>query len=103
MVLLQNTAQYKDFSVLESVSLGDTIRCKHYKLGIETEARVIELTYDCLKEKVSSVVLGSSKYNYFDNVTSSINKIDNVVRPDGSLIAEQIKGDVYKRQQHAFI
>lgn len=92
MVLLQNTVQYKDFSVLESVSLGDTIRCKHYKLGIETEARVIELTYDCLKEKVSSVVLGSSKYNYFDNVTSSINKIDNVIRPDGSLIAEQIKG-----------
>ena len=92
MVLLQNTVQYKDFSVLESVSLGDTIHCKHYKLGIETEARVIELTYDCLKEKVSSVVLGSSEYNYFDNVTSSVNKIDNVVRPDGSLIAEQIKG-----------
>ena len=92
MVLLQNTVQYKDFSVLESVSLGDTIHCKHYKLGIETEARVIELTYDCIKEKVSSVALGSSEYNYFDNVTSSVNKIDNVVRPDGSLIAEQIKG-----------
>lgn len=92
MVLLENTVQYKEFSVLESVSLGDTIHCKNYKLGIETEARVIELTYDCLREKVSSVVLGTPEYNYFDNVTSSVNKIDNVVRPDGSLIAEQIKG-----------
>lgn len=92
MVLLQNTVQYQDFSVLEEVSLGDTVHCMHYRLGIETDARVIELVYDCLSQKVSSVVLGDYEYNYFDNVTSSVNKIDNVVRPDGSLIAEQIKG-----------
>lgn len=94
MVLLQNTDLYKDYSVLEEVSLGDTIHCRHCKLNIESEARVIELEYDAIKKKVSSVVLGDfeKQTNYFDDVASSINKIDEAIRSDGSLVAEKIKG-----------
>lgn len=92
MVLLQNTEQYKDFQVLERVSLGDTIHCYHKKLGITTEARAIELTYDAILKKTSDVVLGDFEYNYFNNVSSSINRIDGAIRPDGSVIAEQVQG-----------
>lgn len=93
MILLQNTDLYKDYAVLEEVSLGDTIHCRHCKLGINTDARVIEMKYDCIKKKVTSVVLGDEKQsNYFDDVAASINKIDEAIRPDGSLVAEKIKG-----------
>lgn len=94
MVLLQNTDLYKDYSVLEEVSLGDTIHCRHCKLNIESDARVIELEYDAIKKKVSSVVLGDfeKQTNYFDDVASSINKIDEAIRSDGSIVAEKIKG-----------
>lgn len=92
MVLLQNTEEYKDFKVLEEVSLGDTIHCINNHLGIVTDARVIALTYDSVLKKVDSVTIGDYEYSYFNNVTSSVNRIDSAVRPDGTLIAEQIKG-----------
>lgn len=92
MILLADTEQYKDYQVLETVSLGDTVHCINNHLGIVTDARVIELEYDSLQKKVSSVVLGDFQYNYFNNVSSSMNRIDGVVRPDGSLIAEKIAG-----------
>lgn len=92
MVLLQNTEQYKDYAVLEEVSLGDTVHCIHSRLGIRTDARVIELEYDSVRKKVTSVVLGDFQYNYFNNVSSAVNRIDGVIRPDGSLVAELVKG-----------
>lgn len=92
MILLQNTEQYKDYAVLENVSLGDTIHCINNHLGITTTARVISLVYDSILKKVDSVVIGEAEYNYFNNVTSSVNRIDSAIRLDGSVVAEQIKG-----------
>lgn len=92
MVLLQNTEQYKNYKVLEEVSLGDTVHCRHNKLEIVTNARVISLTYDSIRKKVSNVTLGDYMYNYFDDVTSSANKIEQVIRPDGTVMAEKIQG-----------
>lgn len=92
LVLLQNTDLYKDYVVLEQVSLGDTIHCKHNKLGIITDARVIELEYDSIRKKVRSIVLGDFKTDFFDHVSSSTNKIDGVIRPDGTLMGEKVAG-----------
>ena len=92
MFLLQNTRQYKNYAVLEQVSLGDTIHCRHTKLGITTDARVISLKYDSIKQKVTYVELGDFTYNYFNNVSSSVNRIDQVVRPDGTVMADKIAG-----------
>lgn len=92
MVLLQNTRQYKNYAVLEQVSMGDTIHCRHAKLGITTDARVISLKYDAIKRKVTYVELGDFTYNYFNNVTSSVDRIDQVIRPDGTVMADKIAG-----------
>lgn len=92
MVLLQDTAAYEDYQVLESVSLCDTVHCRNTRLGIISDARVIELTYDCLLKKVEGVVLGDFRRNYFDNVSSAVDRIDSVTRPDGSLVADKIAG-----------
>lgn len=92
MVLLQNTRQYKNYAVLEQVSLGDTIHCRHTKLGVTTDARVISLKYDAIKQKVSYAELGDFTYNYFNGVSSSVNRIDQVVRSDGTLMADKIAG-----------
>ena len=92
MILLQDTDQYKDYKVLETVSLGDTIHCRHSKLGIVTDARVIALEYDCIQKRVISVELGDFKNNYFDKITSSADKIESIVNPDGSIMAEKVQG-----------
>ena len=92
MVLLQNTDLYADYKMLEEVSIGDTIHCRHSRLGIVTDARVIELEFDSTRKKVTSVVLGDFQYDYFKNVSSSINKIDQAINQDGSIMAEKISG-----------
>ena len=92
MVLLQNTEEYKDYKILEKVSLGDTVHCKHNKLGIVTDARVISLEYDCLLDRVTSVKLGDFKKNYFNDVTDNVNKIESVITPEGGLVADKVEG-----------
>ena len=92
MVLLQNTEQYKDYQILETVSLGDTIHCRDSHLDITSDARAIELEYDSIQKRVSSVVIGEAQYNYFDKVTDSTNRIEQVIRPNGTLMAERVQG-----------
>lgn len=92
MVLLANTEQYKDYAVLEEVSLGDTIHCINNHLGIVTDARVIELEYDCIHKRVLSVELGDFRYNYFNDVSASVSRIDSVIRADGTIMADKIAG-----------
>ena len=92
MVLLQNTEQYKDIKMLEAVSLGDTIHCINNHLEITTDARVIEIEFDAVRKKVSSVVIGDFQQQYFDGLTDSAQKIDSVINPDGSLMAEKVQG-----------
>ena len=92
MVLLQNTEQYKDYAVLETVSLGDTIHCINSHLDITTDARVIELEYDSIRQKVTSVVIGDYQYEYFNGVTSAAEKAQSAIRNDGTVKADQIQG-----------
>lgn len=92
MVLLQNTEQYQEIRELEEVSLGDTVHCVNNHLGITTDARVIELEYDCVRKKVSAVVIGDFQKNYFDGVTSSTQKIDSVINPNGTVMADKVQG-----------
>lgn len=92
MVLLSDTEDYKDYKVLETVSLGDTIHCRHNRLGIVTDARVIELTYDASSKKVTDVVLGDFQRDYFTDVSSAVNRIDSAIRPDGTVMADKIAG-----------
>ncbi len=92
MILLSDTEDYKDYKVLETVSLGDTIHCRHNRLGIVTDARVIELTYDSLSKKVTDVVLGDFQRDYFADVSSAVNRIDGAIRSDGTVMADKIAG-----------
>lgn len=92
MVLLSDTENYKDYKVLETVSLGDTIHCRHNRIGIVTDARVIELTYDSLSKKVTGVVLGDFQRDYFADVSSAVNRIDGAIRSDGTVMADKIVG-----------
>lgn len=92
LTILKYTEQYKEYEQLEDVSLGDTIHCINARLGIETDARVIELVYDCVNKKTQSVVLGDFQKGYFDGVTSSADKIEQIVLPSGQVDGTQIAG-----------
>ena len=93
MVDLSKTDLYKDYKDLLKVNLGDTVHVKHRKLGIETSARVIRLTYDCIAKKVESLVLGDYEANYFNDVSSITNSASQVINTsNNTLMADKIAG-----------
>ncbi len=63
---LQDTEEYKNFSVLESVYLGDTVTIFHEDLDIELEAQVISYEFDALSKRYNKVVLGNANPKYGD-------------------------------------
>lgn len=92
LILLQNTLEYAEFKDLEDISLGDTVRCEHSKLGISTSARCISLTWDCITQRVTAVTLGQFKSNYFNTMTSTTNRVDQAITPSGTVVAEKVQG-----------
>lgn len=64
MVDLSGTEEYKEFKQLEQVSLGDTVGVYHKDLDISTEERCIEITWDCIRNRASKLVLGDYEYDY---------------------------------------
>ena len=79
MVLLQNTEQYKDLELLESVSIGDTVHVYNSHLNFETSLRVIELEYNSLTEEIESVKLGDFEYDYFSSSSKTASDLEDTV------------------------
>ena len=108
--LLENVSEYSSFAQLEKISLGDTAVCLNEKLGISVKTQAISVTYDCIRGKTQSVVLGSFQPNYFTNNTLSVEKattdikntenlvnnnlelIRQITNSDGTINAEKVQG-----------
>ncbi|WP_000593172.1 phage tail spike protein [Bacillus toyonensis] len=71
---LSQTEEYKDFAVLQSVYMGDTVTVDHSEDGIYIQAKVISYKYDPVKERYIDITLG----NFKDSFTSKANKIDKI-------------------------
>lgn len=89
---MENTEEYKDFSDLVKISLGDTAKCYNTKLDITTEARCIGMVWDCIRDTVDSVTLGDYQTNFIKQMTSTIERIASVFRNNGTLMADKISG-----------
>lgn len=71
---LQDTEEYKDYSILERVYLGDTIRVFHEDLSIELETKVISYEFDALSKRYNKVILGNANPKYGDTQKKYIEK-----------------------------
>lgn len=65
-VPLQDTEEYKDFSVLEKVYIGDTVQIFHEDLKIELITKVISYEFDALSQRYKKVILGNVNPKYGD-------------------------------------
>ena len=92
LILLEGTDLYEDIKDLVKVSLGDTVHCRHSRLGIVTDARVIELEWDSVKDEIKSAVLGDYQESYIDDAASMMNRIESAIRSDGTVIGAQVQG-----------
>ncbi len=92
MIDLADTEEYADLKGLEQVSLGDTVYCKNKNLGIETKARVVRVVYDCIEKCNKEVELGDFTYNYFNELASVMQRVDDAIDENGNVRGGRICG-----------
>lgn len=93
MVMLHKSIEYEDYKILEDITKGDVVHCKHDKLGVVTDARVVDLTYDCVLDCIDSVVIGDVAYSYINDTSSIIHSVSQVVDSSkGTVMAEKVAG-----------
>lgn len=71
---LSQSPEYASFSALESVSLCDTVQIYHKDLNINIKAKVIKTVYDVLRERYTSIGLGSPRANFADVIKQTVNE-----------------------------
>lgn len=92
MVDLSATDEYKDYKGFETVGLGDTVYCQNDRIGVETTARVVKLTYDCIMERTETLELGDAETTYFDKLNSSMQQANKAFDSTGNVKGEGISG-----------
>lgn len=92
MVELSKYEEYKDFEDLVGVWIGDTVHCSNRNVGIKVDARCIKLSYDCIREEVTSVELGNFTEKFLSDIASTMSSVAQAITPGGSVMAEQIAG-----------
>lgn len=92
MADISRTEEYKGYEGLETVRLGDTVFCRNKRLDITTAERAVEIEWDCIRDCVSEVTLGDGRKECFSGMASAAARVDSVVRSDGSIMAERIRG-----------
>ncbi len=65
-------------SLLERVSLCDTVTIRHSALGVSVSAMVVQTVYDCLAERYTSITLGSEKSSMITTISEVQNSVSKV-------------------------
>lgn len=92
LIELSKLEEYKQFQ--QDVGLGDTVHLIHPKLDIVTDARIIYMRYDSIREQADEIQIGRFQYDYFKASYAAVNKINTVVRQNGTVKADVISGQI---------
>lgn len=106
---LSKTNEYKNYSNLEKVNIGDTITID--LLGLSYQTRVIKTIYNPLIDKIESFELGTPKANITNttlNLQKKIDKMPNSILENAKneatkMLTEAMGGYVYKTNNELFI
>lgn len=77
MADLSNTIEYKNYKVLESINLGDTVTCKYKPLNINCSERCISYEFDIVELKYNNIELGTPVETYNDRI---LKKEENAIK-----------------------
>lgn len=83
---LEQYSGYEGLSLLERVSLGDTVTVEFPALGVEATARVAKTVYDALHDRYESAEIGSVKATIADTIADQQQQISN--QPDKNEIQQ---------------
>lgn len=77
---LQDSADYQDeFKNLEAIELTDTVTVYVPEFGVNVQAIVNELHFDPMTERVTSIVVGTSKTSFVDANANQFSALENQI------------------------
>ena len=85
---LSKTEEYKNYSILQSVMVGDIVTIKYSKLNINLKAKVIKITKNIITGNLDKVELG----NFKGNIATTLNNMASVITSDGQVKGSKIQG-----------
>lgn len=85
-VQLEQYSGYEGLSLLERVSLGDTVTVEFPALCVDATARVVKTKYDALRNRYESADIGSIQANIADTIANQQQQIDET--PDVSTVQQ---------------
>lgn len=90
---LSKMDEYKGLiASLEKCDLCDTVSVQYEELGVNVKSKIVKIVIDVLKEKYELMEVGTVRADIAQTIATTENKVDNIIRPDGSLIAEALRG-----------
>lgn len=94
MVDLSKTKEYKSngYDLLEGVDQGDTVYCKHNKLGIETTARMVGYKYNLISEEYDEIIIGDIEDTFYEKQSDLENRVNNILDGNGNIVGDKVKG-----------
>lgn len=107
---LSKTEEYKNYSALETVHMGDTITANI--LGLNYETRVISTTYNVLTDTIDNFEIGTVAKNIVNSINQVARSVESVnvssildsARQNATnLITTAMGGYVYKTQEELYI
>ena len=70
------TEEFKDYATVERVALGDTIRVTCDNIDADVTARIVEVTWDVLKDRYEDLVTGKARNGLEEQFTKMSEKIE---------------------------
>lgn len=93
VVDLSRSDKYKLYQDMLKLNLGDTVQVKYDKLGIETEARVKEIKYDCILQRMTDLTIGDVEASYFDKTADATRSIEETIDTKNNVVyADKLSG-----------
>lgn len=90
---ISKTEEYKRDGIaqLEEVVKGDTVHCYHSLYNVNTEARVLNLSWDMLQKEIIDIEIGDVTLDFFDKQNSLSKTLEKIL--DGNTVkAESLSG-----------
>lgn len=76
---LSRTPEYQGYEDLVELHLGDSVRIYNDDIDVDTRARVIGITYDCINRIITDMILGDYQQNYFERSAKQNRTADAVI------------------------
>lgn len=86
---LEQSEEYKDLALLETVYLCDTVNVEFSALGVSATAKVVKTVYDVLRKRYRSIELGDAKSNIADTIVKQEREIQK--KPSYSVLEDAIQ------------